>query len=116
MVFTNPKRKLIKNPKEQPRNKPLPQAGFAITSASVSGSVLTLTFDVPVNVVAVPKITTDVAGAVAVSAVATNLQTVEVTFDNDISAATSVNLDYQDPAIRSNGGGFVFSPSFPIAA
>lgn len=116
MLFQNPKRDVIRKPRLQQENRPFPQAGIVLTDASVSGSVLTLTFNQSVTLQGTPSITTDVAGAVPVSAAQPSPVTIEVTFDNSIAAATSLNLMYQDPAIRTERGGFVFSPVFPLAA
>jgi len=70
-------------------------------------SVLTITFDQPVALSGLPDYTTDVAGAVPVSAVMTDLTTMELTFDIAVALATVVNIPNEDPAVRNASGGFV---------
>lgn len=85
-----------------------------IASASVADTVLTLTFNQPVVLKGTPKYTTDVAGAVVVSATSPAIDTVEVTFDQSIATATQVIIEFVDPAVRSKDGGYIADSTFPI--
>jgi len=96
--------------KNNQANRPQPTIGITIQSVAVGGlgsADLTITFDGPVTLKGVPAYTTDVAGAVAVSAAMTNPTTMVLTFDQDVSAATSVTVPYEDRAVRNSSGGFV---------
>ncbi len=97
------------------RVKPKQQTAVRITSASVNTTVLTLTFDQPVVLRGTPAYTTDVAGAVAVSAASSAIGTVEITFDADIAAATMVTIPSPvEPGVRSKDGGYVADSTFPV--
>lgn len=100
-----------------PRPKQKQPTAVRITGAAVNTTVLTLTFDQPVvlKLPLVPQITTDVDGATPVSATSPTINTVEVTFSADITAATVVNIPYLDPAVRSKVGGFIADSTFPVA-
>jgi len=120
--MTTPMKQPIKHRRDRKTNPEINQPELStpltITSASVATTVLTLTFQNAVSLQRgiVPAITTDVAGAEPVSAVQTGLNTVEITFSADVSAATSLNIPNRDPAIRNASGGFVVSNVFPLAA
>lgn len=117
MLFANHKKRSRLNPRENPqRNRPELDAPIYIIDASVSGSVLSLTFDQQVNLDGVPEITTDVAGAEPLSAVKTSPTSVDITFSAAVAAATELNIPWRDRAIRNLGGGYVYSPTFPLAA
>lgn len=105
--------KITKN-RERPKDKRT--TPIRILNASAAGTVLTLSFETPVIVKRTPKIETDVVGAAPVSAQATNPTTVEVAFDADISAATSMTLPFQDLGVRNTQGGFIADLTFQLAA
>ena len=96
-------------------NNPQPTTPIQVTGATKLAAVLTLTFDQPVALNGVPKYTTDVVGATALSAVMTGMNTVAITFDATIATATSVNIPYEEPAIRNASGGFVSTSTFPVS-
>ena len=99
------------------RVKPKQVTPVRIVSATVNTTVLTLTFDQPMCLIRgiVPQYTTDVAGATPVSVTSPTIDSIEVTFSADISAATQVNiLSNVDPAVRSKDGGFVADSTFPV--
>src|SRR5262245_42848863 len=93
--------------------KPTP---VRVVSATKAGSVLTMTFNQAVMLRrgAVPQYTTNVAGADPLSAVLTNPTTLALTFDAAITTATTVTIPPEDPAIRSQNGGFVADTTFPV--
>ena len=94
------------------RKQPTP---VRILSAVKSATLLTLTFDQPVVLKGTPAYTTDVAGPTAISAEATAIDTVEITFSATIAAATEVNIPSPvEPAIRSKDGGYVADSTFPV--
>lgn len=99
-------------------NQPEVAPPALITAADATGTVLTLTFDQVVSLERgkVPAFTTDVAGPEPVSAQATGPNVVAITFDAAIDMATAINIPFRDPAIRTSGGGFVTSTTFPLAA
>jgi hypothetical protein len=87
-----------------------------VASAAVDGSVVTMTFDQPIVLKGTPDYSTDVAGAAAVSATSTTLNSVDITFDADVSTATVVNIPVADPSVRNKVGGFVADTTFPIGS
>ncbi|MFG0328778.1 MAG: hypothetical protein ACF8PN_02660 [Phycisphaerales bacterium] len=95
-------------------NRPQPTTPIGVSSVSAAGAVLTVVFDQPVALDGVPAYTTDVAGAVAISAAMSSATTLDLTFDADVSLATVVNIPYEDPAVRNASGGFVTPTSFQV--
>lgn len=95
-------------------NQPQPTTPIGIVSAAPALSVLTIVFDQPVQLKGVPQYTTSVAGASPVSAALTSPTTLAVTFDADISLATTVNIPYEEPAVRNSSGGFVAPTTFAV--
>ena len=95
-------------------NNPQPTTPIKVTAATAVSAVLTLTFDGVVSLNGVPKYTTDVAGADAISAVLTSPTTVAITFDAAVAAATEVRIPYEEPAVRNGSGGFVSTSTFPV--
>ncbi len=93
---------------------PQPTAAIKVTAATAATTVLTVTFDQPVALNGTPKYTTDVAGAVAVSAVQTSPTTVAITFDAAVATATELSIPYEEPAVRNASGGFVSTSTFPV--
>ena len=85
-----------------------------LVSATPALTVLTIVFDQTVTLKGVPQYTTDVAGALPVSAELASPTSVAITFDNDVSAATLVNIPYEEAAIRNASGGFVTPSTFPV--
>ena len=96
-------------------NNPQPTTPIKVTDASVTGSVLTVTFDGPISLNGVPKYATSVVGATAMSAVMTGLNTIAITFSATVAAATSVTIPYEEPAVRNASGGFVSTSTFPVS-
>ena len=95
-------------------NRPQPTTPITMTAASVLGAVMTVTLDQAIALTGVPKYTTDVVGATAISAAKTGLNTVAITFNATIAAATEVRIPYEEPAIRNASGGFVSTSTFPV--
>lgn len=87
-----------------------------VLSATKAGSVLTMTFNQVVTLRRgeVPQYTVNVAGADPLSAALTNPTTLALTFDAAITTATTVTIPPEDPAIRSQNGGFVADTTFPV--
>jgi len=85
-----------------------------ITSASVMGAGLPLTFDQPIWLRGVPKFTTNVAGAVPVAAHQQSSTRVVIIFSSVLAGATTLNLPWRDPAIRNVSGGYVTSNRLAI--
>jgi hypothetical protein len=85
-----------------------------IVSAAKAASVLTITFDQPVILKGVPEYTVTGASVTALSAVLTSATTLALTFSGAVTAATVVNIPFEDPGIRSAVGGFVANSSFPV--
>jgi hypothetical protein len=94
---------------------PQPTASIQVTAASASGSVLSVTFDQPVSLQGVPRYTTSVVGATAMSAIKTGLNTIAITFSATIATATEVRIPYEEPAVRNSSGGFVSTSTFPVS-
>ena len=88
-------------------NRPQPTAAIAVTSITPAGTDVSIEFDQPVSLNGVPQYTTDVAGAIPVSAALTTPTTLQLTFDADVSLATLVNVPYEEPGVRNSSGGFV---------
>src|SRR5262245_54824281 len=78
-------------------NNPQPTTPIKVTAAAKAAAVLTLTFDQPVALNGVPRYTTSVVGATAVSAVMTGMNTVAITFSATIATATEVRIPYEEP-------------------
>lgn len=98
-------------------NRPQPTVGITIQSVAVGGlgsPDLTIVFNGPVSLKGTPQYTTDVAGAVAISAAMSNPTTLVLTFDQDVTAATVLNVPYEDSAVRNSSGGFVTPSSLTI--
>lgn len=111
---------LLKSPRASKKrsnnlvNNPDRTVAISVTGATASGSTVTATFDQPILLNGVPKYTTDVAGADAVSAVKTSATTIEITFDASVAAATALLIPYEEPAVRNASGGFVSTSTFPV--
>ena len=95
-------------------NMPPAAAGIKIVSASATGAVATAAFDQVIALVGTPAWTTDVAGLTVVSAAQTGPTTIAVTFSGALTAATALDIPYEDPAVRSKTGGFVSTSTFPV--
>ena len=98
----------------QRANKPQPTVPIGIVSATKAVAVLTVVFNQPVMLKGTPAYTTNLAGPVPLSAVMTNPTTLTVTFSATIATATTLNIPYEEPAIRNSSGGFVAAATFPI--
>ena len=117
MLFARNKTRNRRNPKDNPlRNRPEPDAPIFIAAATKSGTVLTLTFDQQINLDGTPGITTNLNGPVPLNAVKTSPTSIDITFSAAIDTATALNIPYNDRAIRNLGGGFVYSPTYALAA
>lgn len=101
-----------------PQSRRTPALNAVISTASVDTNDLTLVFDRPVVLRSTPAltgITTDVAGVSEASAAQTAEDTVVITFDGSIAAATQVNMpNPPTDKIRTSDGGWVQSGSFLI--
>lgn len=98
-------------------NRPQPTVGITIQSVAVGGlgsPDLTIVFNGPVTLKGTPQYTTDVPGAVPLSAVMSNPTTLVLTFDQDVTAATVLSVPYEEPAVRNSSGGFVTPASVTI--
>ena len=95
-------------------NRPMPTAAIVVTAVAKAGSVLTLTFDQPVSLDGLPKYTTNLAGVMPISAVKTGPTAVAVTFSAAVTTATTLNIPYEEPAVRNSSGGFVSTSTFPV--
>jgi len=96
-------------------NRPQPTSPIAITAATKSGSVLTVTFNQPVGLKGVPQYSVGVAGADPLSAALTSPNVLALTFDAAITSATTVTIPYEEPAVRNSSGGFVATSTFPLS-
>jgi hypothetical protein len=94
--------------------KPQPTAPIGITSVAKAASVLTIVFNQPVSLKGVPAYTTNLAGVTALSAVMTNSTTLALTFSAAVTTATTLNIPYEEPAVRNSSGGFVSNSTFPV--
>ena len=93
---------------------PQPTNPILITDAVVAGPALTLTFDQIVTLKGLPAFSVDIAGSV-VSATQPAPNIVEIVFSQAITGATTVNVGFRDPAIRSASGGYVVATSHVFA-
>jgi len=89
-------------------------APIYITATSVMGAGLTLTFDQPVLLRGTPAIATNVAGAVPVVAHQASPTRIVIIFSSVLTGATTLDLPWRDPAIRSASGGYVTSNRLAI--
>jgi len=107
---------MIQAPKSRPRGivDPTRPTPARIVSATKAGSVLTVTFDQAVRLKGVPQYTVNVVGADPLSAELTNINTLELTFDAAITAATTLTIEFEEQGIRSSTGGFVADTMFPV--
>jgi len=86
-----------------------------ITSATKSTTTATIVFNQPVALKGVPAYTTNLAGVTATLATMSNPTTLVVTFSASIATATTLNIPFQEPAIRNQVGGFVFDSTFQLS-
>lgn len=86
-----------------------------ITAASVLTTVLSLTFDQVISLDGTPEFLTDIAET-PVSAVLTSPNSVDITFSGDLTGAAVVIVPRNDPAIRTNTGGWVCCGTHPFPA
>jgi hypothetical protein len=93
---------------------PQPTTPIRIVSASATGAVATVGFDQPIALKGIPAWTTDLVGVTAISAVRTNATTIAITFSGALTAATALNIPYEEPAVRNASGGFVSTSTFPV--
>lgn len=98
----------------RPANTPQPINPILITAAVVSGPSLLLTFDQVVTLEGLPSFGVDViANVVQANQPAPNQ--VELVFSAAITGATTVEVGFRDPAIRSQSGGYVVATSHVFA-
>jgi hypothetical protein len=95
-------------------NRPVPTTPIGIVSATKSVAVLTVVFNQAVTLKGIPAYTTNLPGITPISAVMTNATTLTVTFSATIATATTLNIPYEESAIRNSSGGFVAAATFPI--
>lgn len=104
------------NKKSHDRVKPKKATPVYISSASASGTVLTLTFDQTVGLKGTPQYVTDVPNAKPVSAEMTSPVMMRLTFDTDITTASELTIPFEDPAVKNPVGGFVADSTYPLSA
>ncbi len=95
-------------------NRPQPTSQISIVSATPTAAVMTIVFDQAVALKGIPQYTTDIVGAQPISGVLTGPMTLALAFDADVSTATSLNIPYEEPAVRNSSGGFVTPSTFPV--
>ena len=108
------------NLKRDPINYNPPRtSAISIVSASKAGSVVTVTFNqavLPPKSGLVPQYTlTGAPGVTPVSVEMTSPTTIEITYSGAVTAATAINIEYEEPAIRNAIGGYVAQSTFPLA-
>jgi hypothetical protein len=96
------------------RVKPSQVTPVRIASVTKTGSVATIVFNQSVSLKGVPAYTTNLAGVTATAASMTNPTTLSLTFSGAITTATTLNIPFQEPAIRNAVGGFVADTTFPV--
>ena len=116
IIGRRPRKNTASRRKNRLQTNPLSTTPIAVTAASVLGTVLSVTYDQAVTLNGVPKYTTDVVGATAVSAAMVGLNTVAITFGATVATATEVRIPYEEPAVRNGSGGFVSTSTFPVGA
>ena len=94
--------------------KPQPTAPIGIVSATKATNTITIVFNQAVSLKGVPAYTTNLAGVTAQSATMTNLTTLVITFSASVATANTLNIPYEEPAIRNSSGGFVSNSTFPV--
>jgi hypothetical protein len=97
--------------------RPPKTSAISIVSATKSGSTVTITFNqavLPPKGGIVPQYTLTGAAVTPMSVAMTSPTTVEVTFSGVVTAATDINIPYEEPAIRNAIGGFVAQSTFPV--
>ena len=94
--------------------KPQPTTPIGMVTAAKAGSVLTITFNQPVALKGVPAYTVTGAAVTPISAVMTSPTVLTLTFSGAVTAATFVNVPYEEPAVRNSSGGFVSNSTFPV--
>ena len=102
------------NRRKNTANRPVPAVPIAIASATKSGAVATIVFNQPVALKGVPALTTNLPGITATAANLTNPTTLALTFSAAITAATSFNISFEDPALRNASGGYLNPGTFPV--
>ena len=92
------------------------QRGIAIgiVSATKAGSTITIVFNQTVSLKGVPQYTTNLA-VTPISATLSTPTTLVVTFSGAVTTATTLNIPFQDPAVRNASGGYADAGSFPVA-
>lgn len=91
-------------------NKPQPTVAIRVLSVAPAGPMsdtLIIGFDGAVTLKGVPQYTTNIVGITPLSAVLSAPDTLELTFSADVSAATTLNVPPEEPAIRNASGGYV---------
>jgi hypothetical protein len=111
------RRAIVRRPNRKPKlgaSKPQPTCPIGIVSATKATTTITIVYNQPISLKGTPAYTTNLAGATALSAVASNPTTVVVTFSASVATATTLNIPYEEPAIRNTSGGFVSNSTFPV--
>jgi hypothetical protein len=105
-----------RNVKPQPRRRANVLASpIGVSSAAKSGSVATIVFNQAVSLDGVPKYTTNLSGITATAASLTSPTTVALTFSASIATATSLNIPFEEPAVRNASGGYANAGTFPVS-
>lgn len=85
-----------------------------VSGTSMSGKVMTITFDQPVTLSGTPQFVPEGVIANVVSARQTAVNQVAITYDGSVVGATAVDVGYRDPAIRNASGGYVTATIVPL--
>ena len=96
-------------------NKPQPTTPVSVVSATKGTTIVTVVFNQPVGLKGVPAYTTNLAGISALSAAQINPTTIAVTFSASIATGTTLNIPYEEPAVRNSSGGFVKDSTFQLS-
>src|SRR5262245_44725507 len=94
-------------------NKPQPTTPINMVTATKAGSVITITFNQPVALKGTPQYSLTGASVTAISAAMPSPTVVAITFSGAVTAATFVNVPYEESSVRNSSGGFVANSTFP---
>jgi hypothetical protein len=95
-------------------NRPQPTTPIAITSCTKAAAVVTIVFNQSVMLDGIPAYTTNLVGPTVISAALTTPNTLVLTFSATVATATTLNVPYEEPAVRNPSGGFVSQATFPV--
>ena len=97
--------------------RPAAPTPIAVADASVTGQVMTVTFDQAVSLSGVPKYVAIGSGAVPESARAAGPATIELTYAAFVPGGNgALAVPFEDPAVTNPSGGRVNAGQFNVAA